>query len=512
MNKMALDQAAPRIFVAGFHHETNTFAPSPADWAAFECGAGYPGYARGEPMLERMAGSSLAMGGFAQSARERGWRLLPSVWAGAMPSNRVTAAAFERICAEIVDDLQQDEFDAIYLDLHGAAVAEGCDDAEGELLRRMRAVVGPDMPIVASLDLHANVTERMLRLSSAMTAFRTYPHVDMRETGARAAQMLADRLGGASAAECHQHSERVPFLLPLNMQCTLMEPASSIIRLLERLEDELDVELNFAMGFSAADFAECGPVLFGYGADPEVVTQAVSRLHDEVVVQRRADWTMELLSPADAVEKAIALATGSDAPVVIADTQDNPGAGGDSNTTGLLHALVQARAGERLGGQVALGLLFDPGSAQAAHAAGVGATLALSLGRAVPTWSGALTDATLQARGKVLALSDGVLPLRGPMTAGSTVNLGPCACVEVDGIRVLLSSAKAQMLDLDLYRFLGVEPAQMKLLVNKSSVHFRAAFAPIASHILVAKAPGPMAADPADLPWRHLPEALALRP
>ncbi len=502
----------PKIFVAGFHHETNTFAPSMADWAAFERGAGYPGYARGAAMLQRMQGSSLAIGGFAQAARERGWRLLPSVWAGAMPSNRVTAQAFERLCAEIVEDLQEDEFDAIYLDLHGAAVAEGCDDAEGELLRRIRAVVGPNMTIVASLDLHANVTERMLRLASAMTAFRTYPHVDMRETGARAAHMLAARLSGARGADRHQHSERVPFLLPLNMQCTLMEPALSIIKLLERLEAEHDVELNFAMGFSAADFAECGPVLFGYGSDADAVQRAVRRLHDEVVVRRRADWAMELLAPAEAVEKAIALAATADAPVVIADTQDNPGAGGDSNTTGLLHALVKARAGERLNGKVALGLLFDPASAQAACAAGVGATLALSLGRAVPTWSGALTDPALPALATVRAVSDGVLPLHGPMTAGTTMTLGPCACVEVDGIRVLLSSAKAQMLDLDLYRFLGVEPALMKLLVNKSSVHFRAAFAPIASHILVAKAPGPMAADPADLPWRHLPEALALRP
>ena len=500
------------IFVAGFHHETNTFAPSPADWAAFECGAGYPAYARGEAMLQRMEGSSLAIGGFAHAARHLGWRLLPSVWAGAMPSNRITEAAFERICAEIIEDLQQDEFDAIYLDLHGAAVADHADDAEGELLRRIRAVVGPAMPIVASLDLHANVTERMLRLSTAMTAFRTYPHVDMRETGARAAQMLALRLADTPGAERHSHSERVPFLLPLNAQCTLMEPASSIITLLEQLEAEHNVELNFAMGFSAADFAECGPVLFGYGADAATTQRAVKRLFDDVVVHRRAQWAMALLSPADAVENAIALAANASAPVVIADTQDNPGAGGDSNTTGLLHALVNAQAGARLGGRVALGLLFDPASAKAACEAGVGASLPLSLGRAVPTWSGALTEAPLQAQAKVLAVSDGVLPLHGPMTAGTTMTLGPCACVEVEGIRVLLSSAKAQMLDLDLYRFLGVEPTHMKLLVNKSSVHFRAAFAPIASHILVAKAPGPMAADPADLPWKHLPPGVAHRP
>ena len=471
------------VFVAGFHHETNTFAPSVADWAAFECGAGYPSYARGEAMLQKMRGTSTSLGGFAQAAAERGWSLQPSVWAGAMPSNRVTAPAFARICDEIVADLQCGGFDAIYLDLHGAGVAVGADDAEGELLARIRAVVGPGMPIVASLDLHANVTERMLKLTNAMTAFRTYPHVDMRETGARAAQMLARRVGTSTR---HMFAERVPFLLPLNAQCTLMQPAASVIALIDRLEAEHDVELNFAMGFSAADFAECGPVLFGYGADAARVREAVQSLRTEVV-SRRAEWSQDLLSPAAAVERAIALAATADAPVVIADTQDNPGAGGDSNTTGLLRALIAAKAGARLNGRVALGLLFDPASAQAACTAGVGATLDLVLGRAVPTWSGALTEPAVQAQAKVLAVSNGVVPLFGPMTAGATTQLGPCACVEVEGIRVLLSSAKAQMLDLDLYRFLGVEPTQMKLLVNKSSVHFRAAFAPIASTILDRK-------------------------
>ena len=497
------------IFAAGFHHETNTFAPSPADWDAFTCGAGYPSYARGEAMLAKMTPSSSGLGGFAQAAAGFGWTLVPSVWAGAMPSNRVTTDAFERICAEIIEDLQRGGFDAIYLDLHGAGVAECADDAEGELLSRIRAVVGPQMPIVASLDLHANVTERMLRLTTAMTAYRTYPHVDMRETGARAAQMLARRLGGPDRA---MHAERVPFLLPLNAQCTLMQPAKSIIELIAQMETQQDVELSFAMGFSAADFAECGPVLFGYAADAGMARSAVQRLHHEVSVARRADWTVDLLAPADAVERAIELALHASAPVVIADTQDNPGAGGDANTTGLLRALLAADAGPRLDGRVALGLLFDPESARAACSAGVGATLPLQLGRAVPTWDGTFTDPPVPATARVLAISDGAVAMHGPMTAGMTMQLGASACVEVQGVRVLLSSNKAQMLDLDLYRYLGVEPAQMKLLVNKSSVHFRAAFAPIASTILVATAPGPMAADPGDLPWTKLPPHMALRP
>ncbi len=501
-----------RIFVAGFHHETNTFAPSVADWAAFEAGAGYPPYAHGAAMLEQMRGGSMALGGFARAAAARDWTLVPSVWAGAMPSNRVTADAFERIANDIEADLRaalHDGLDGVFLDLHGAAVADGADDAEGELLQRLRAVAGPALPIVASLDLHANVTRRMLAQADALTAYRTYPHVDMAATGERAARMLAHRLA-ARSRRWHTAARRVPFLLPLNAQCTLMEPAASVIAALESLEARGDVELSFAMGFSAADFAECGPVVFGHGADAGAAQRAVDELHG-LIVERRRDWASEFLSPREAVETALAGAA-LGGPVVIADTQDNPGAGGDANTTGMLHALRDARAGQRRPGAVALGLLYDPEAARAAHAAGLGARLTLRLGRAVPTWDGTLTDAPFEGEARVVALHEGTLALHGPMTAGSTARLGPCASVEIEGLRVLLSSAKAQMLDLDLFRFLGVEPAAMAVLVVKSSVHFRAAFSPIASRILVAKAPGPMPADPGDLPWRHLDPATAPRP
>jgi microcystin degradation protein MlrC len=493
-----------RIFVAGFQHETNTFAPSRADWAAFESGAGYPESTHGEAMLVRMAPTMLPMGGFIAAARERGWTLLPSLWAAATPSAHVTREAFEHIAGRIVGDARAGGFDAVYLDLHGAAVAEHVADAEGELLERLRAVVGDAMPLVASLDLHANVTARMLRHASAMTAFRTYPHVDMAETGARAAALLAAVLEHGPLAT---HQVRLPFLLPLNAQCTLLEPAMQLFASIAASP----VELSFAMGFPAADFPECGPVVFGHGHDAAAVRQAVEALAGRAVGLRPA-WRLELLSPDDAVARALSLAAAASAPVVIADTQDNPGAGGDGNTTGMLHALLRAGAGRRWPGGVALGLLHDRAAAAAAHAAGVGARLELSLGRSVRAFDGRDTDPPVQAQVDVIAISDGIVPLTGPMTAGNTATLGPCALLDVDGVRVLVSSAKTQMLDLGLYRFLGIEPTAMRVLVNKSSVHFRAAFAPIASHILVAQAPGPMAADPADLPWRHLPTNLARRP
>ncbi|ODU56695.1 MAG: microcystin degradation protein MlrC [Comamonadaceae bacterium SCN 68-20] len=499
-----------RILVAGFQHETNTFAPSRADWAAFQSGAGYPETTRGAAMLERMAPTSLPIGGFLRDAAERGWHCLPSIWAAATPSAQVTRDAFERIADALLADARANRFDAVYLDLHGAAVAEHVDDAEGELLERLRAVVGPSMPIVASLDLHANVTRRMLRHASAMTAFRTYPHVDMAETGARAAALLAV-LTAPGAAPFATHAERLPFLLPLNAQCTLMEPAAGVFADLAALEAQSGVQLSFAMGFPAADFDECGPVVFGHGRDAEAVQANVRALAENIVAQR-SDWALDLLAPDAAVARALELATRADKPVVIADTQDNPGAGGDGNTTGLLHALLAAGAGRRFPGGVALGLLHDAAAAAAAHEAGLGATLELSLGASVRCFDGRFSEPPVTGRVTVTALSDGRVPLSGPMTAGNTARLGRCACVAIDGVRVLLSSSKTQMLDLDLYRFLGVEPASMKLLVNKSSVHFRAAFAPIASHILVAQSAGPMAADPADLPWQRLPSAISRHP
>jgi microcystin degradation protein MlrC len=500
------------VFIAGFQHETNTFAPSQADWAAFNRGSSYPAYARGEPMVEQIAPGSLPLSGFITAARERGWTLVPSVWAGATPSAHVTRDAFERIAAEMVEDLRaaKGRIDGILLDLHGAGVAEHLDDTEGELLERLRAVAGPDLPVIATLDLHANVSDRMLRHADAFFVYRTYPHVDMRERGRAAVDAMAGRLA-PGARPLHTASRRLPYLLPLNTQCTLLEPAAGLMRALESLEREHGVQLEFAMGFPAADIADCGPVVFGHGEEAAAVERAVEALA-AAVDARRHDFALQWLLPRDAVQEALPRAHAATKPVVIADTQDNPGAGGDSNTTGMLHALLAEGAGRRFPGRVALGLLFDPEAAAAAHAAGAGATLTLRFGRSVEDYRGEPTDPPLTYKVRVQAVSDGIIPLHGPMTAGSTVRLGPCARIDVDGVQVLLSSAKCQMLDLDLCRFLGIEPAAMAVIVVKSSVHFRAAFQPIADSILVAKAPGPMAADPADLPWRKLPAGIARRP
>ena len=497
-----------RVLIAGYQHETNTFAPSLADWAAFTRGDSFPAFIRGRAMQDKLGSIDIPIAGFIAAARQHGWTLVPSCWAGATPSSYVTRDAFERIAGAICHDVIQARasgLDAIYLDMHGAAVAEHVDDSEGELLGRLRRVVGPELPIVASLDLHANVTQRMLREADALVSYRTYPHVDMAGTGELAAGLLARRL--AAGAREPMHARRLPFLIPLNAQSTWLEPAKRLYDELAALDREFGTVLSFCMGFPAADFDECAPMVWGHGAQAE---PAVERLYASAAAP--AQWRLDIAPAREAVAQALALAKDAARPVVIADTQDNPGAGGDSNTTGMLHALLAQGAGRRFPGQVALGLLFDAAAARAALEAGVGAELDLALGTAVPTFTGQPSDPPVRGRFKVLAVADGTCTLTGPMMRGLTVNLGPSACLEIDGIRIAVVSGKKQLLDRELLRMVGIHAEQMRIIVVKSSAHFRADFQPIASHVLVAKAEGPMAADPADLPWKKLPASTRRTP
>ena len=498
-----------KVLVAGYQHETNTFAPTKADWEAFNRGDSFPAFVHGQAMLDQLTGVNIPIGGFIDAARSRNWQLLPSSWCGAIPSAHVTEDAFERMSASILSDVRRGGFDAVYLDLHGAAVAEHVDDSEGELLARIRGLVGESIPIVASLDLHANVTLRMLQQADALVAYRSYPHVDMAATGELAAELLARRMLRGSREPLQ--FQRLPFLIPLNAQSTWMEPAKSIYDDLIELDRDLGTVLSFCMAFPAADFAECAPMVWAYG---EQADQAVRQLGARVA--EPTQWRLTTLDAAEAVQQALALAGRSDKPVLLADTQDNPGAGGDSNTTGLLHALLQQGAGQRFPGQVALGLMFDPQAAAVASAAGLGANIDIKLGKAVPTFSGRLSDPPLQGRFKVRALHDGKVTLKGPMMTGLTVQLGPCACLEIEGVLVAVVSGKKQLLDRELLRMVGINPESMKIIVVKSSNHFRADFTPLVANpdtdILVAKAAGPMAADPADLPWKKLPATIRRRP
>lgn len=488
------------ILVAGFQHETNTFAPSKAAYENFVRGEGFPAMVRGDDMLA-LREVNIPAGGFINAALAQGHTVRTVIWAGASPSAHVTRDAYERIAGEIVDAARAGGFDAIYLDLHGAMVAEHLDDGEGELLARVRALVGPGLPVVGSLDLHANVTAQMLREADALAAFRTYPHVDMAVTGEHAARLLAARV--AAGGKWVRAERRLPFLIPINGMCTMLQPSQGVYEELERLEQTPGVaSISFAPGFPAADFPECGPVVWAYGTDADAVERVTEALYQRVL-ELEPQWSPDFLAPADAVKRAQALAAGASRPVVIADTQDNPGAGGDANTTGMLRALVEANAQN-----AALGLFYDPEAVRQATAAGIGNQVRLRLGGQ----SGVAGDAPFEGEFLVETLSPGKLRFDGPMMNGMDVDLEAVAGLRLGGVRVVVSATKTQMLDRNLFRVGGVQPEEMAILVVKSSVHFRADFQPIAQDVLVAKAPGPMQADPADLPWTRLQPGIRIKP
>jgi microcystin degradation protein MlrC len=490
-----------RIAVGGFLHETNTFAPTKATYDAFVHGGGWPSMLMGAGVLTTVRNINVGLAGFVEAAEANGWELAATVFAGATPSAHVTRDAYERIAKMLVDGIEAARpIDAVYLDLHGAMVAEHVDDGEGEILGRVRSVIGKDVPLVASLDLHANVSPLMIEQADALIAYRTYPHVDMADSGRACARHLALLL--SSRQRFAKAFRQLPFLIPISWQCTNDQPAKSIYQKLMAMESDTVPTLSLAFGFPAADFVDCGASVFAYGRtqrDADAAAAAIASL----VVGHEDDFDGKIYSPDEGVAYAMELAKTATKPIVIADTQDNPGAGGNSDTTGMLRALVRNNA-ER----AAIGVIYDPESAKAACQAGSGASIRLSLGGK----SGIAGDEPYRDTFIVENVSDGNFVAPGPFYGGRQMEMGPSAALRIGDVRVVVASHKVQLADQSMYRYVGIEPTKQAILVNKSSVHFRADFEPIAEKLLICAAPGAMPADPAALPWKRLRPGIRLKP
>jgi microcystin degradation protein MlrC len=492
----------PRIAVAGFHHETNTFAPTRARYEDFVVADAWPGLTRGEAMFDAVRGANLPVAGFIEAAAAAGHAVVPLLWCAASPSAEVEETAYEQIVAEILERLTgAGPVDAIFLDLHGAMVTTHLEDGEGELLRRLRLKVGKNLPIVVSLDFHANVTDAMVAHSTALVGYRTYPHIDMAETGARAMGILAHVLGGGVL---HAASRKLPYLIPLNWQCTLTEPAAGLFRGLDAQEKAGNaiVSLSLLPGFPPADIRECGPMVLAYATTPEAAEAAATEL-ERSLSSAEGDFAGRLYAPDEAVAEAMRLSALATKPVVIADTQDNPGAGANGDTVGMLEALYTADAKDAV-----FGLLCDPSAADAAHRVGAGREADFAIGAI----SGLRGHHPFEGRFFVEAVGDGHITGTGPFYRGTHMQLGAMACLRIGGIRVVVTSRKQQAADQAMFRHVGVDPGAQKILVLKSSVHFRADFEPISSHVLVAAAPGPNEADHRKLKYRRLRPGVRLTP
>lgn len=492
-----------RIALGGFQHETNTFAPRPTPFEEFEIPGGWPPLSRGAALFDTIRDTSTPIAGALAEARAGGHDPVPLSWCMATPANRVTDDAFGRIRAMLLEELDAalaaGPLDGVYLDLHGAAVTDSEEDAEGALIAAVRARIG-DLPLAVSIDLHANVTQAMVAGADLIDAYRHYPHTDMRATGARALRGLLARIGHGRPLA--RRFRQYPCLLAINWQCTLMTPGADILAEIDRLGAAEDVTISFAPGFPLADIAEAGPSLAVFGPDDRRVEEVFATL-DRMIEAHLPDYAGTLWSPSEAIAHAMAQPDDGAGPVVLADTQDNPGGGGEADTTGVLQALIDADAQGAL-----VAIIKDPDAAAAAHAAGIGAEIPLALGAG----SGWPEVQPVHARFTVEALTDGFTTGTGPMQKGNQLKFGPTAVLRTGGVRVIVTSRKAQVADLAVITHTGLDPAAQRVLVVKSSVHFRAAFTPIAREILAVLAPGPVTADLAALPFRHLRAGVALGP
>jgi microcystin degradation protein MlrC len=485
-----------RIAIGGFQHETNTFAPLKATYRDFEQADGWPGLTEGAAILSTFEGINLPIAGFLEAARAK-HEIVPLLWCSASPSAHVEREAYERITGRLLSLIKNaGAIEGLYLDLHGAMVTEHLEDGEGELLERIRAITGPDLPIVVSLDLHANITKRMVQHASALVVCRTYPHVDLAESGAWSAEVL-ERL--IKHGPLKKAMRRADFLVPLTWQCTLIEPAQGIYRAVAASNT---ASASFAFGFPPADIAECGPVALAYAESQDAADAAADRLIGMVTGAER-DFAGKVWDPDEAVAYAKQRSLALNRPIILADTQDNPGAGGNSDSVGLLEALVRNRAEDAV-----FANLYDPKTAEIAHRAGEGAEISLGIG----AWSGMPGHIAFKASFTVERLGDGNFEATGPFYRGNKMQLGPMALLRIGGTRIVVASRKQQAADQAMLRHLGIEPSAQKILALKSSVHFRADFQPIAGEILIVAAPGANPVDHRALAYRHLRPGVRLMP
>ncbi|MEO0382530.1 MAG: M81 family metallopeptidase [Pseudomonadota bacterium] len=480
-----------RIALIGLQHETNTFIATLTGAGDFETPSGWPAIARGDGLPDRLAGTSVPMAGALDALAEAGGKAIPILWAMALPSGAVDHAVFESFVGEVVQALRQaGPLDGIFLELHGAMVTSAVDDAEGSLLAAVRDTVGHDVPIVASLDLHANLSKAMVEMTDGLEAYLTYPHVDMATTGRRAMErLLAFARGSAPEARAFR---QMPYLLPLIAQATGAAPVDRLYEAAaRRVEGQQANAITLTLGFPLADIADAGPAVVVYGPTVEEAESVADDVLAEWIAARE-DFNASLLSADEAIKAALAAPAGP-GPIVLADVQDNPGGGGTNDTTGLLQALVDARAQ----GAVMVHVV-DPDATAAAHLAGVGSMIDQSVGgRQDP-----LTGAPVNGPWTVLALGDGEFVGQGPMYSGNLIQLGPVALVERNGVACIIAHQRMQASEPGLLHHLGLTPQTVPILALKSSVHFRGAYQDMARVIIHAGAPGRVPMDLTKLTYK----------
>lgn len=462
-----------RIVTGAISHETSTFTTVPTGWKNYESRFGY---LRGAEIIDKFRGANTPTGGFISGAEAHGYELLPTIFAEAHPSGPTPRIIFDAILNEMLQRMAEARpFDGVLLELHGAMVAEGIDDGEGHILAAVRDLVGPHIPIVGQLDIHSNVSQRMVEMADVLIGRETYPEVDMAARGRECADVLVRILteGISPTMALHQ----IPLVWGMN-QVTAHSPMKEAIAKLHRIEAQPKVICgSIATCYPLADIPDMGASVYIVTDNDQALAQ---RYADELgawIFARRADWQLYMPSTKEALAQAEAAGK---YPVIFADRHDNTGGGSPGDSTGMLQAFVDAG----LQGACIL-YIVDPTAIALCQQAGIGATLTLDVGGKSTPLQGKPVPMTVE----VVALSDGRFYYDGPMYAGLEGHMGPSAHIRQGGLHVLLVTQREQPFDTAFARTLGLDPRQMRYIGVKSAAHFRAGFESWAGNIIPVSEP-----------------------
>ncbi len=470
-----------RVVTGAIAHETSTFTPVATTWESYRDQRF--GYLRGKEIFEKFRGTNTPIGGFIEGAERHGFELVPTIFANAHPSAPTPREIFDAILKDLLDGIQAaGKIDGVLLELHGAMVAEGIDDGEGHILTAVRNLVGSGVPVLAQLDIHSNVSLRMIEKADVLIGRETYPEIDQAERSGECVEVLIRMLRDEIHPTMALH--QIPLVWGMN-QVTEHSPMREAIAELHRIESQPGVICgSIATCYPLADIADLGASVYIVTDNNLQLAQEYADELAEWIWKRRADWHSPMPTTREALEDTEGHAK---FPIIFADRNDNTGGGSPGDSTGILQTFID------VGLQDACILyIVDPSAVAECEKAGVGATLTLDVGAKSSTLQGKPVRMTAQ----VVALSDGHFRYGGPRNAGLDGSMGPSAYIRQDGIHVLLVTEREQPYDTAFSQTLGLNPQNMRYIGIKSTVHFRQGFESWAGDIHAVSEPS--AQGPAD--------------
>ncbi len=479
---------AKRVLVGGIWHETNSFSPVPTDLAAFRRYL----FLEGEAVIAGSRGTNTEIGGMIAAAPGAGLELIPSIYIGAAPSGMVSREVIDLLIGRLKADIEANgPLDGVLLALHGAMVADGIDQADAYVVQAVRDLIGPDMPLVCTIDFHANVEQALVDPADVLIAYKTLPHVDMGARGEDAARIIARLI--ATGTRPHKVFRKLPIITVPQRQPTHESPMREIMADLAAVERNPALMTASVLGaFAYCDVPQLGMAILAYG-EKAAAEAAADRLAASVW-SRRAEFKPDLVEPAEAVRRAIAANAG---PIFLVEPADNIGGGAPGDGTHLLKALLEGRARE------AAVVIWDPGAAKAAAAVGVG-------GR----FRGKVGGKTLALHGEPVAI-DGTVTFAAPVSyrrdstwmTGQPADLGLVATVEAGGVRIILTTERAIPFDTLHLRIPGVEPETAKMVTAKCASAWSGIFGKMAEGHVYVDTPGVCSSNVERMPYTRLERA-----